>query len=67
MISLEVTNIQADDEGNFIPEREGYVNDVIVEGKIVVEGSILAKDGSKKAKEGDRTFHYTLMQTEIHT
>ena len=44
---------QADGEGNFMPEREGYVNDVIVEGKIITEGGILHKIGTKKHNEGE--------------
>ena len=36
-----------------MPEREGYVNDVIVEGKIITEGGILHKIGTKKHNEGE--------------
>ncbi|CAG5105046.1 Oidioi.mRNA.OKI2018_I69.chr1.g1786.t1.cds [Oikopleura dioica] len=45
-VNPDRTNSQysRDQDGNFIPPREGYVNDVIVEGQVVIKSSILVTD-----------------------
>ena len=45
-------NFQRDQDGNFIPPREGYINDVVVEGQVVIQSSILVTD-AKNRKRND--------------
>lgn len=37
-----------DQDGNFIPPREGYINDVVVEGQVVIQSSILVTDAKNR-------------------
>ena len=48
-----------------MPEREGYVNDVIVEGKIFTEGGILQKIGTKKHKEGELKSFLMILSSSV--
>ena len=44
-------NVQRDQDGNFIPPREGYINDVVVEGQVVVKSSILVTDANNRKRK----------------